>query len=155
MGLVYAALQFRGWRTAQYVSNFTKLVELQLTLRKMVVDDPSLGLVTLSLPPGSSKDEMRSYFYNLMQLSLFEIAWFAHKNGQLTADYFASWVVNMSSLSKRASFRTMWKNDNTKILHNGFRDYMKKLMSSPEIVKSSIQDPFPAHPKGIPAQRLK
>jgi hypothetical protein len=27
-GLVYAALQFRGWRTAQYVANFTTLVEL-------------------------------------------------------------------------------------------------------------------------------
>src|SRR2546421_6342610 len=29
-GLVYAALQFRGWRTAQHVANFTTLVELQL-----------------------------------------------------------------------------------------------------------------------------
>jgi hypothetical protein len=32
-GLVYAALQFRGWRTAQHVANFTTLVELQLQLR--------------------------------------------------------------------------------------------------------------------------
>ena len=45
---VYAALQFRGWRTAQYVANFTTLVELQL--RKMVVDDPTLAPVGLALP---------------------------------------------------------------------------------------------------------
>jgi len=32
-GLVYAALQFRGWRTSQYVANLTKLIELQLKLR--------------------------------------------------------------------------------------------------------------------------
>ncbi len=25
-GLIYAALQFRGWRTAQYLTNFTELV---------------------------------------------------------------------------------------------------------------------------------
>jgi len=46
---VYAALQFRGWRTAQYVANFTTLVELQLQLRKMVVDDPTLAPVGLAL----------------------------------------------------------------------------------------------------------
>ena len=49
-GFVYAALQFRGWRTAQYVANFTTLLELQLQLRKMVVDDPTLAPVGLALP---------------------------------------------------------------------------------------------------------
>jgi hypothetical protein len=44
-GLVYAALQFRGWRTAQYVANFTTLVELQLQLRKMVVEEPTLAIL--------------------------------------------------------------------------------------------------------------
>jgi len=42
-GLVYAALQFRGWRTAQYVANFTTLVELQLQLRQMVVEESTLA----------------------------------------------------------------------------------------------------------------
>jgi len=49
-GFVYAALQFRGWRTARYVANFTTLLELQLQLRKMVVDDPTLAPVGLALP---------------------------------------------------------------------------------------------------------
>ena len=44
-GMVYAALQFRGWRTAQSLANFTKLGELQLQLRKMVVDDPTLAQI--------------------------------------------------------------------------------------------------------------
>src|SRR5208337_718173 len=94
-GVLYAALQFRGWRFSQYVANFTKLIELQLEIRKMVVDDPTLG------PEGVPKEEMRRYYYSLIQLSVFEIAWFSHKYGQLTDDYFASWEVNMSSIAKR------------------------------------------------------
>jgi len=46
-GLIYAALQFRGWRTTQYVTNFTELVKLQLELRKMVVDDAALATAGL------------------------------------------------------------------------------------------------------------
>src|SRR6266700_6649417 len=65
-GLVYAALQFRGWRTAQYVANFTTLVELQLQLRKMVVDDPTLAPVGLVLPAEDQEEKTRGYFYNLM-----------------------------------------------------------------------------------------
>ena len=76
--LVYAALQFRGWRTAQYVANFTKLVELQLQLRKMIVDDPTLAPVGLALPAEDQGEATRGHFYNLMQLSVFEIAWFSH-----------------------------------------------------------------------------
>jgi hypothetical protein len=49
-GMIYAALQFRGWRTAQYVTNFTELVKLQLELRKMAVDDPSLAVPSLGVP---------------------------------------------------------------------------------------------------------
>jgi hypothetical protein len=121
-GLVYAALQFRGWRTSQYVTNFTKLIELQLEIRKMVVDDPTLG------PEGVPKEEMRGYYYNLIQLSVFEIAWYSHKYGQLTDDYFASWEVNMTSVAKRPDFHAMWQSDRTKILHDGFRKYMETLM---------------------------
>jgi len=121
-GVVYAALQFRGWRFSQYVANFTKLIELQLQIRKMVIDDPTLG------PEGVPKEEMRDYYYNLIQLSLFEIAWYSHKYGQLTDDYFASWEVSMASITKRPAFRAMWQSDRTKILHDGFRKYMETLM---------------------------
>ncbi|MCK6478439.1 MAG: hypothetical protein L6Q35_16595, partial [Phycisphaerales bacterium] len=44
-GLFYTGLQFRHWRRAAYVSNFTKLVELQMQLRRMRVDDPSLARI--------------------------------------------------------------------------------------------------------------
>jgi Family of unknown function (DUF6082) len=127
-GFVYAALQFRGWCTAQYVANFTKLVELQLQLRKMVVDDPTLAPVGLALPAEDQGEAMRGYFYNLMQLSVFEIAWFSHQHGQLPEDYFTSWVANMAAITKRPAFRTMWRSDRTKILHEGFRQYMEQVM---------------------------
>jgi len=74
-GLVYAALPFRGWRTAQYVANFTALVELQLQLRKMVVEEPTLAPLGAGMSPETAPDEMRGHFYNLMQVSLFEIGW--------------------------------------------------------------------------------
>jgi hypothetical protein len=77
-GLLYAALQFRGWLTAQYVTNFTELVKLQLQLRKMVVEDPTLATPGLGVPAGTRPEDIRSDYYNLMQLSLFEIAWFSH-----------------------------------------------------------------------------
>jgi hypothetical protein len=121
-GLVYAALQFRGWRASQFVANFTKLIELQLEIRKMAVDDPTLG------PEGTPSKEVRGYYYSLMQLSLFEIAWYSHKYGQLSDDYFASWEVNMRSIAKRPEFDAMWQSDRTKILHDGFRKYMETLM---------------------------
>lgn len=121
-GVVYAALQFRGWRFSQYVANFTKLIELQLQIRKMVIDDPTLG------PAGGTAEEVRSYYYSLIQLSLFEIAWYSHKYGQLTDDYFDSWEVNMASIATRPAFIKMWQSDQTKILHDGFRKYMESLM---------------------------
>jgi hypothetical protein len=37
------------------------------------------------------KEEMRAYYYNLIQLSAFEIAWNSQRHGQLADDYFASW----------------------------------------------------------------
>jgi hypothetical protein len=127
-GLIYAALQFRGWRTAQYVTNFTELVKLQLELRKMVVDDPTLASPGLGVPTGTRPEDIRSDFYNLMQLSLFEIAWFSHLKGQLTGDYFNSWVTNMAEVARRSAFRAMWQSNQTKIMHDGFRQYMNVFM---------------------------
>src|SRR5215471_18845579 len=132
-GLIYAALQFRGWRTAQYVANFTTLVELQLQLRKMVVDDPALATLGAGLPPETAPDEIRGNFYNLMQVSLFEIAWFSHQHGQLPHDYFASWVANMAVVAQHPAFRTMWQSDRTKILHVGFRQYMNALLEDSSV----------------------
>ena len=132
-GLVYAALQFRGWRTAQHVANFTTLVELQLQLRKMVVEDPTLATLGAGMSPETAPDEIRGNFYNLMQVSLFEIAWFSHQHGQLPHDYFASWVANMAAVTQRPAFRTMWQNDRTKILHAGFRQYMNTLVETSSV----------------------
>jgi hypothetical protein len=125
---VYAALQFRGWRTAQHVANFTKLVELQLQLRSMNVSDPTLAALDGSAFAAGTPEEVRGYFYNLMQLSLFEIAWFSHKHGQLEEGYFQSWVASMASIVKRPSFSSMWRNDRTKILDDRFRLYVDTLI---------------------------
>jgi uncharacterized protein DUF6082 len=137
--LVYAALQLRSWRTAQYTANFTKLVELQLELRKMRVDDPQLALTDPDLVPAGTQEEVRAYFYELMQLSLFEIAWFSHKHGQLTDDYFRSWVNNMSAVATRRSFQAMWLSSSTKIMHDGFREYLDALMAEITPAEPSVR----------------
>lgn len=133
-GLIYAGLQFRGWRTTQYVANFTKLVELQLQLRKMIVDDPTLEPKGSMEPARTPAEEMRRYYYALMQMGVFEIAWYTHKKGQLTDDYFASWEAAMSSIATYPAFRAMWRTDRAKILHDGFRQYVEAL-----IEKSSVR----------------
>jgi hypothetical protein len=129
-GLTYTGVQLRNWRNAQYVTNFTKLVELQMQLRKMVVDDPTLAVATFGPGIEISPEEIRGDFYNLMQVSLFEIAWFSHRHGQLTEDYFKTWASYMLAVAQRPSFREMWKIDRTKILHDRFRDYMEAIIAS-------------------------
>jgi hypothetical protein len=136
-GLIYAALQFRGWRTAQYVTNFTELVKLQLELRKMLVDDPTLAIPGLGVPSGTRPEDIRSNYYNLMQVSLFEIAWFSHSKGQLTDDYFNSWVTNMAEIAQRPAFHAMWQRNHTKIMHDGFRQYMNTFMGD-TVVSASV-----------------
>jgi hypothetical protein len=145
VGVVYAALQLRWWRAAAYVANFTKLVELQLELRKMMVDDPTLAPVGLALRTGNP-DDTRGYFYNLMQLSVFEIAWFSHQEGQLPDDYFASWVAQISEISTRPAFKSMWRSDQTKILHELFRQYMEQLMTHESAAQSS-KESLPQPPR--------
>jgi len=88
----------------------------------MLADDPTLG------PDGAPVKDSRGYYYSLMQLSLFEIAWFTRKHGQLTDDYFASWKVSMASTAKGPAFRAIWQSDRTKILHDGFRKCMDALL---------------------------
>ena len=99
----------------------------------MVVEDPTLATLGAGMSPETAPDEIRGNFYNLMQVSLFEIAWFSHQHGQLPHDYFASWVANMAAVTQRSAFRTMWQNDRTKILHAGFRQYMNTLVETSSV----------------------
>ena len=95
-GLLYTAFQFRQARKAQAVANFAKLVEMQYQLRRLRVEHPSLASVHAhDVEHLHSEREIQEYFLNLMQLSLFEIAWYAHEHGQLPADYFHSWAKRM------------------------------------------------------------
>jgi hypothetical protein len=78
-GFIFTAVQFRQARKAQLVANFAKLVELQSQLRYVRVQSPSLA----SVSPGdvnyfTNDWEIQEYFLNLIQLSLFDIAWYAN-----------------------------------------------------------------------------
>lgn len=77
-----------------------------------------------------SDREIQEYFLNLMQLSLFELAWYAHKEGQLPDDYFESWEKRMVQLSKEQAFRAMLANPAMKIVHDDFDAYVSALLRS-------------------------
>ena len=63
------------------------------TLRKASVTPHALASVYRDdVRNLENDDEIRFYFFNLMQLSLFEIAWYGHEHGQLSDEYFESWV---------------------------------------------------------------
>ena len=131
-GLFYTAVQFRAARKAQAVANFAKLVELQYALRKIRVDDPSLASVYKDdVQQLSSEREIQAYFLSLMQLSLFEIAWYAHKEGQLPDDYFESWEKRMQQLGGEEAFRNMLENPSMKIMHDDFEEYVRALLRRP------------------------
>jgi len=40
-----------------------------------------------------------------------------------------SMVTNMTAIAARPAFQTMWRSDRTKILHEGFRQYMEHMMA--------------------------
>jgi hypothetical protein len=128
-GLLYTAIQFRHARRAQLVANFSKLVELQYQLRKIRVERPDLASEqdTQNL---NSEREIQEYFLNLMQLSLFEIAWYAHKQGQIADEYFHSWASRMWEVGREPAFRNMIANPSTKIMHDEFDHYVKALIAS-------------------------
>ena len=128
-GLLYTAVQFRAARKAQAVANFAKLVELQYQLRKIRVDNPSLASVHKhDVEHLHSDREIQEYFLSLMQLSLFELAWYAHKEGQLPDDYFQSWEKRMLQLAEEESFRGMLANPAMKIMHDDFDAYVRTLL---------------------------
>src|SRR5436853_6935898 len=77
-GLIFTAVQFRHARKAQLVANFSKLVELQYELRKIRVQYPALASVhQQDVEHLHSERDVHEYYLNLMQLSLFAIAWYA------------------------------------------------------------------------------
>jgi hypothetical protein len=128
-GLFYAAVQFRSARKAQLVANFSKLVELQYQLRQLRVESPELASVhSHDVANLHSDREIQEYFLNLMQLSLFEIAWYARKEGQLRDDYFESWVKRMRQVAREESFQRMIRNPSVKIMHDDFEAYVKTLV---------------------------
>jgi hypothetical protein len=131
-GLIFTAIQFSQARKAQVVANFSKLVELQYQLRQIRVNNPSLASVhQLDVENLHSDREIQEYFLNLMQLSLFEIAWYAHKNGQLPDDYFHTWTTRMWQVGQEESFRRMINNPAMKIMHDEFAAYVRRLVDSP------------------------
>ena len=128
-GLIFAALQMLYTRKAQHVANFTKLVELQMQLRRMRVDDPSLAAIYKhDVEDLKTERDVREHFMNLMQLSIFEIVWFSHRHGQLPDDYYQSWVNRMKIIEKEESFRKMFTNRSMKILHDDFQRYITEMM---------------------------
>ena len=131
-GLLFTAIQFRQARKAQVVANFEKLVELQFQLRQLRVMNPSLARVhSADVEHLGSDEEIQEYFLNLMQVSLFEIAWYAHRQGQLPHDYFKSWERRISQLGKEASFQRMMTNPAMKIMHDDFAVYVRALTAVP------------------------
>jgi len=84
----------------------------------------------------NSDREIQEYFLNLIQLSIFEIAWYAHKHGQLPPDYFNSWTTRMWEVAREKSFRSMIDNPSMKIMHDDFDKYIRRLIDSPEPPRS-------------------
>jgi len=130
-GFLYSAVQFRHHRAAQRVMNFTKLVEMQMHLREMRVSDPSLAEVYRhDVEHAKNQREVREYFFNLMQLSVFEIVWFGHRHGQVPTDYFISWRERMRDIASEPSFRIMFNSPSMKIMHDEFQAYMTAMVKS-------------------------
>jgi len=128
-GLFYTAVQFRAARRAQAVANFAKLVEMQFELRKMRVENPALAAVSQADVELLKTDrEVQEYFLQLMQLSLFEIAWYAHRHGQLPDDYFRSWSKRIRQLGEEESFKRMLAKPSVKIMHDDFDAYVRQLL---------------------------
>jgi hypothetical protein len=99
-------------------------------LREMRVDDPTLARVYKhDVEHAASPTEVREYFFNLMQLSVFEIVWFAYDHGQLPDDYYRSWDTRMREIAAEPSFRAMFASPSMKLMHDKFQVYMKQMVA--------------------------
>ncbi len=83
-------------------------------------------------------EEIRFHFMNLMQLSVFEIVWYAHKQGQLADDYYESWVRRMRDIEGEESFRRMFLSAAPKILHDQFEQFIASMV--PREVAAKAQE---------------
>ncbi|MBL8764220.1 MAG: hypothetical protein JNM07_08115 [Phycisphaerae bacterium] len=129
-GLIYTAVQFRHHRRAAHVANFTKLVEMQMQLRRMRVENPALAKVyTHDVLDLRTEDDIRFYFFNLMQLSLFEIAWYSYHQGQLSDAYYRSWESRMRIIASEETFRRMMASPSMKIMHDDFQRYIQRMIA--------------------------
>lgn len=137
-GLIYTAIQFRHAEKAQHVANFSKLVELQFQLRSIRVQRPELA-TSDDLSTLHSEREIQEHYLHLMQLSLFEIAWYAHQHGQIADDYFYSWSKRIWQLSQDETFKRMLANPAMKIMHDDFDRFVRDL---------ATRDHPPAMPSG-------
>lgn len=130
-GFFYTGYQFWHARRAQRHANFTELVKLQMHLREMRVSDPSLATVYRHDVENTRNDrEVREYFFNLMQLSVFEIVWHGHRHAQVDDDYFRSWDTRMREIAAEESFRRMFDSRSMKIMHDEFQTYMSEMVRS-------------------------
>ncbi len=137
-GFIFAAVQFRHHRKAAHVANFTKLVEMQMQLRRMRVDNPKLAHVYRhDVKSLHSDDDIREYFFNLMQLSVFEIVWFSYRQQQLPVEYFRSWDHRMRDIAREKSFQDMMNSGTMKILHDDFQTYIMKIMAEVEYAEKA------------------
>jgi hypothetical protein len=63
-----------------------------------------------------------------MQLSIFELVWFSHREGQLPDDYYRSWVKRMQAIEREESFQKMINNPSMKFMHDEFHEHLLDLM---------------------------
>jgi hypothetical protein len=130
-GLIYTAVQFKKNREAQHFANFAKLVELQMHLREMRVTDPSLADVYRhDVEAAGSPEEIRRYFFNLMQVAVFEIVWYGRSRGQVPQDYYQSWERRMREIAAEPSFRKMMTSASMKIMHDDFQRLMLEMVKT-------------------------
>ena len=135
--LIYTAVQFRKQRQVQYVANFTKLVEMQMHLREMRVREPSLAevyprdMVWAEGLTGETRERaIRSYYFNLMQLSVYEMVWFSWRQGQIGEDYFRSWEMRMHEIVAEESFKLMWNSPAMKYMHDDFARHIQQMVET-------------------------
>lgn len=147
-GLIFTAVQFRRYRQTQHFANFTKLVEMQMHLREMRVHDPALAAVYRhDVKFAKNEREVREYFFNLMQLSVFEVVWFGHKQGQVPEDYYQGWERRVHEIIIEPSFQTMMNTPSMKIMHDEFQRFMNDMMRTvppaPPAAPAPPGDPAP------------
>ena len=109
-----------------------------------LLHDFSLTLVHQRMPnvdPVFTDREIREYFFNLMQMSVFEIVWFAHRHGQVPDDYYTSWEARMKAIAAEKSFRIMMASESMKIMHDEFQTFMKEMVRATPAQASPLRTP--------------